>query len=144
MNHPGRTVCPITLLSPSPTGLWEVIRPFWWKEEPGLRSSPLQADKKGCGGAFRKGCVCNKAVLSLNDRSHLVLFRAGVINAARDGRGRNGDLGEKSFLGLEIERMWQMWGSCFDVDLMQLVCKTEKFYFSLEDPKRLCQSDWTI
>lgn len=69
-----------------------------------MRSSPLQADKKGCGDAFRKGCVCNKAVLGLNDRSHLVLFRARVINAARGGRGMNGDLGEKSFWGSEVVR----------------------------------------
>lgn len=69
-----------------------------------MRSSPLQADKKGCGDAFRKSCVCNKAVLGLNDRSHLVLFRAGVINAAWGGRGMNGDLGENSFWGSELVR----------------------------------------
>lgn len=69
-----------------------------------MRSSPLQADKKGCGDAFRKGCVCNKAVLGLNDRSHLVLCRAVVINAARGRRGMNGDLGENSFWGSELVR----------------------------------------
>ncbi len=69
-----------------------------------MRSSPLQADKKGCGDAFRKGCVCNKAVLGLNDHSHLVLCRAVVINAARGGRGMNGDLGENCFWGSELVR----------------------------------------
>lgn len=56
-----------------------------------MRSNPLQADKKGCGDAFRKGCVCNKAVQGLNGWGRSVVFGAGVINAACVGRGENGE-----------------------------------------------------
>lgn len=73
----------------------------------GFEEQPSPSRQKGCGDAFRKGCVCNKAVLGLNDRSHLVLFRAGVINAAQGGRDENGDLGEEEFWGSELARMGQ-------------------------------------
>lgn len=74
---------------------------------------------------MRKGCV-NKAVLGLNDRSHLVLFRDGVINAVRGGRGTNRDLGENEFLGLRVPQTCG--SSCFDVDLTNLVYKIKKLF----------------
>jgi len=49
--------------------------------------------------AMNRGCVCNKAVLGLNDRSHLVLFSARVINAAWGGRGWEWRLGWGGVLG---------------------------------------------